>query len=72
MRTMILAATIVMLTLTGTSRADPAEAPFVGLQMSPDASGVLATLNEGGPPDTSGAFFRSLGINGRSCATCHV
>ena len=38
----------------------------------PNASGILKTLNVNGTPlDLSGAFFQSLGTNGRSCATCH-
>src|SRR5450631_1724658 len=38
----------------------------------PNASGSVETLNiQGGPLDTGGAFFQSLGTNGRSCATCH-
>jgi cytochrome c peroxidase len=37
-----------------------------------DASGVITTLSVNGPVDGHGAFFQSLGTNGRSCATCHV
>ena len=37
-----------------------------------DASGVITTLSVKGPIDSQGAFFQSLGTNGRSCATCHV
>ena len=38
----------------------------------PNASGVLETYNTGnGPIDLSGPFFQSLGINGRSCGSCH-
>jgi cytochrome c peroxidase len=43
-----------------------------GLQASPDATGVIATLDVNGRVNTRGAFFQSLGTNGRSCATCHV
>ena len=43
-----------------------------GRQSFPDASGVITTLSVNGPFDTQGAFFQSLGTNGRSCATCHV
>lgn len=42
------------------------------LTRSADDTGVLATLNLNGRTDTRGAFFRSLGTNGRSCASCHV
>ena len=45
--------------------------PF-GRQSFPDASGVITTLSVNGPIDSHGAFFQSLGTNGRSCATCHV
>ena len=37
-----------------------------------DASGVITTLSVKGPIHSQGAFFQSLGTNGRSCATCHV
>jgi cytochrome c peroxidase len=36
-----------------------------------DPAGAVATFNSSGPIDSSGAFFQSLGTNGRSCATCH-
>ena len=38
----------------------------------PDPTGTIRTYSEDGPIDTRGAFFQSLGTNGRSCATCHV
>src|SRR5690348_13495973 len=40
--------------------------------LSVDPGGFMETLNGSGPIDTSGAFFQSLGSNGRSCATCHA
>jgi cytochrome c peroxidase len=40
--------------------------------ISADATGALETFNVNGHTDTNGAFFQSLGANGRSCATCHV
>jgi len=40
--------------------------------ISPDPSGALQTINANGPTNTNGAFFQSLGTNGRSCSTCHV
>jgi cytochrome c peroxidase len=43
-----------------------------GLQLAADPTGIIATLDVTGPVDESGAFFQSLGTNGRSCATCHV
>jgi cytochrome c peroxidase len=37
-----------------------------------DAAGEVATFNTGsGPIDKTGAFFQSLGTNGRSCSSCH-
>ena len=43
-----------------------------GKQSFPDASGIITTLSTNGPVDSHGAFFQSLGTNGRSCASCHV
>ena len=43
-----------------------------GVQAVPDATGVIATLDVNGRVDERGAFFQSLGTNGRTCATCHV
>jgi cytochrome c peroxidase len=40
--------------------------------ISIDPSGALQTINVNGRTDTKGAFFQSLGTNGRSCSTCHV
>src|SRR5882757_469044 len=37
-----------------------------------DPTGAVQTLNANGRTNTKGAFFQSLGTNGRSCATCHV
>jgi cytochrome c peroxidase len=44
----------------------------VAAQSFLDATGVTTTLSVNGPIDTHGAFFQSLGSNGRTCATCHV
>src|SRR5207253_7413461 len=36
-------------------------------------SGVLRSVTlDGSSPDLGGAFFQSLGTNGRSCISCHV
>src|ERR1700721_2993961 len=40
--------------------------------ISTDPSGALQTINANGRTNTNGAFFQSLGTNGRSCSTCHV
>jgi cytochrome c peroxidase len=40
--------------------------------VSDDATGAIETFNVNGHTNTNGAFFQSLGTNGRSCSTCHV
>ena len=40
--------------------------------VSADATGLIQTLNANGRTNTKGAFFQSLGTNGRSCSTCHL
>lgn len=46
---------------------------FIGnLQPYLDPAGFVATYSANGNINTRGAFFQSLGTNGRSCATCHV
>jgi cytochrome c peroxidase len=42
------------------------------IEISADATGLIQTINANGKTDTQGAFFQSLGTNGRSCSTCHV
>lgn len=43
-----------------------------GAQLTqPDASGLIRTYTTQPGIDTGGAFFQSLGSNGRSCNTCH-
>jgi cytochrome c peroxidase len=37
-----------------------------------DPTGAVATFNATGHTNLKGAFFQPLGINGRSCATCHA
>ncbi len=44
----------------------------IGVQFAEDASGIIGIVNLAGPTRTDGAFFQSLGTNGRSCSTCHV
>jgi len=46
--------------------------PAAKLESFPDAAGVLQTLSTTGAVDRRGAFFQSLGTNGRTCGTCHV
>jgi hypothetical protein len=55
--------------LCGGARADlPAPAPQ-GVQLFFDRTGIIGTLDVNGPVNEKGAFFQSLGTNGRSCAT---
>jgi cytochrome c peroxidase len=42
-----------------------------GVLRDPNASGVIATVSTGGVIDPANPFFRSVGSNGRSCASCH-
>src|SRR5437016_3198556 len=37
-----------------------------------DATGTIQTFSASGSVDTTGAFFRSIGSNGRTCVSCHV
>ncbi len=57
--------------LCGAARADQPAAPQ-GLQLFFDRTGIIGTLDVNGPVNQQGAFFQSLGTNGRSCATCHI
>ena len=42
------------------------------LEIDPDPSGAVATLQPNGPTITAkNAFFQDLGTNGRTCFTCH-
>lgn len=52
--------------------ADSGAGSTVGVSASPDLTGVVATVDVNGRIRTDGAFFQSLGTNGRSCSTCHV
>lgn len=36
-----------------------------------DPTGFVSTYNTNGPIKENGAFFQSLGTNGRTCGTCH-
>jgi cytochrome c peroxidase len=47
-------------------------ADLVGSSIDTDPTGALQTINVNGRTNTDGAFFQSLGTNGRSCSTCHV
>lgn len=71
-RAPMLAFALVGAALCGFVRAEaPSEGP-AGLQVFFDPTGVIGTLDVNGSVNKQGAFFQSLGTNGRSCATCHV
>ena len=58
--------------------AATAFAPTGGLPALPNLvptandSGFAATFSKTGAIDRTGPFFQSLGINGRSCSSCHI
>jgi cytochrome c peroxidase len=61
--------------LSGGSFASAAPAAAVSTpnpESLSDPTGTIQTYSNKGQIDTSGAFFQSLGTNGRTCATCHV
>jgi len=49
-----------------------ADADNIDSFVSPDASGLLETLDLNGPFDLANPFFANLGSNGRRCVTCHI
>lgn len=53
--------------------AAAAEAPNLAeSSIYSDPTGALQIVNANGLTNTKGAFFQSLGTNGRSCSTCHI
>src|SRR5690242_1073113 len=68
-----IAALVSTLCVAGTTQAagDPASLLF-NLEPFRDPSGLVATFDVNGRIDNRNPFFKSLGTNGRSCATCHV
>jgi cytochrome c peroxidase len=70
-----LASGVVAIALVAAARAggpEPSASEPVGLQSFADPTGEIATLDINGRVDEKGAFFQSLGTNGRACSTCHV
>ena len=51
------------------SQTTPATIPK--LEVDDDASGRIATFQPGGSTGTGNAFFQNLGLNGRTCFSCH-
>jgi cytochrome c peroxidase len=68
----MLALAIATIALCGGARADLPDTTPQGLQLFFDRTGIIGTLDVAGPVNEQGAFFQSLGTNGRTCATCHV
>lgn len=61
--------------LAGVALAGPRSGsgrPTARLESFPDLAGAFETLSTTGRVDRRGAFFQSLGTNGRTCGTCHV
>lgn len=70
MKNIIPVAAALAAALSGLSLAAPPSDSHSG--RLPDPTGTIRTYSDDGPVDTRGAFFQSLGTNGRTCATCHV
>jgi cytochrome c peroxidase len=58
--------------VTGAAAHDGGGRDLDESSISVDPTGALQVLNVNGRTNTNGAFFQSLGTNGRSCSTCHV
>jgi cytochrome c peroxidase len=58
-------------TSTNTATASSTTVPASPVA-STDATGQVETFSTSGSIVTTGAFFQSLGTNGRTCATCHI
>ncbi|MGH6611298.1 MAG: hypothetical protein ACRECQ_13700, partial [Burkholderiaceae bacterium] len=63
---------------TAAAFADTTFAPTGGHMTLPNLtpttneSGFAATFSKAGVIDRSGPFFQDLGVNGRSCSSCHI
>jgi hypothetical protein len=71
-RAAVFALAIAVTALCGVALADSPDAASQGMQLFFDRTGVIGTLDVAGRVNEHGAFFQSLGTNGRTCATCHV
>jgi cytochrome c peroxidase len=59
-------------TAAGLAFSDPFGLLIPKFQVFGDPDGAFATINVGGPTDTSAnPFFLDMGTNGRRCVTCH-
>ena len=66
-----IALTLTILSLVGTGIGVLAGTSLPSPLITRDSSGMLSTVSTTGSIDQGGAFFQSLGTNGRSCASCH-
>jgi cytochrome c peroxidase len=65
-------AILVFLGAAAIAVADVSNLVVPKFQVFLDPNGAFATLNLGGPTDTStNPFFQDMGTNGRRCVTCH-
>src|ERR1700734_2028298 len=71
-RATLFALAILATALCGGARAELPDAGSQNPQLFFDTAGIIGTLDVNGPVNEQGAFFQSLGANGRTCATCHV
>lgn len=64
--------TLLVACLLVSCSADPVRPPPPNLLADfPNPSGLAKSISSSGGVDQSSPFFKDLGINGRSCATCH-
>lgn len=67
----LVGAAAALLTFSGPRRSDAAP-PESRQLVFQNASGMLRTISTTGTIDLSNPFFKALGINGRSCSSCHI
>jgi cytochrome c peroxidase len=67
MKNLMVTAATISLALAGGARAHDGSY----FELYPDDTGAVASISAAGRIDNTGAFFQSLGSNGRSCSTCH-
>jgi cytochrome c peroxidase len=60
-----------MVNAAGSSAEVQASRPPANFSLALNSSGIAQTYSVAGVIDRTGAFFQSLGTNGRSCSSCH-
>jgi cytochrome c peroxidase len=66
------AVALLVATTAGIAFSDSVGLVIPKFQVFGDPDGAFATINVGGPTDTStNPFFLDMGTNGRTCVTCH-